>query len=427
MRFYRHPNGPWINFAMVLASMSLCHIDRLRLGTMGDTSLDYSGTLMIATIKLSSFGFNVMDGRRDTSELTPYNKKMKILQYPTLTEFFGWMFFFGGVLVGPTCEYMDYIRFTYGRPLSPSTEKHVRQPSSTWKPTIRLLGQSLLFIIILVTYSPKYDAMAVLEPSWKSLSFYQRLWFLQMAAFTARCKYYAVWLMAEGACVLCGFGFNGYDSKGEARWDRLSNIRVVSCETAQSLKQLGEAWNIGANRWLRHYVYLRVTPPNKKAGSKSAFLTYAVSATWHGFYPGYYIMFLSISFFQVLARKIRRSVRPLMLTPDMKSSVGIRKFVYDLAGWVATMGLINILSMSFILLHISPTVQAWSGIYFAHYWIGLLLFGFWKVSHRHLVRWQKNRAAGWPSPPRVETPMISEMAVEPATNSGTPSNSLKVE
>lgn len=57
---------------------------------------------------------------------------------------------------------------------------------------------------------------------------------------------------------------------------------------SQSIKEMIDNWNTGANRWLRYYVYMRITPPGQTGGAKSAMITYAVSALWHGFYPGYY-------------------------------------------------------------------------------------------------------------------------------------------
>jgi lysophospholipid acyltransferase len=112
--------------------------------------------------------------------------------------------------------------------------------------------------------------------------------YLQIAAFTSRCKYYVAWFLSEAACVLCGFGFNGYDSSGNVRWDRFTNIIVRKCELSQSIKEMIDHWNIGANRWLRYYVYMRITPPGQTGGALSASFTYVVSALWHGFYPGYY-------------------------------------------------------------------------------------------------------------------------------------------
>lgn len=108
--------------------------------------------------------------------------------------------------------------------------------------------------------------------------------FIQLAAFLTRCKYYFIWYLSEGASILSGFGFNGV-ADGEPQWDKLNNVNVLDCELAQSYKQLSENWNIGANHWLRHYVYLRFNPP----GSTSTTLkTYIVSSMWHGFHPGFY-------------------------------------------------------------------------------------------------------------------------------------------
>jgi lysophospholipid acyltransferase len=45
-----------------------------------------------------------------------------------------------------------------------------------------------------------------------------RLKYIQIASFCARLKYYIVWLLAEGACILSGLGFNGYDEQGNAKW-----------------------------------------------------------------------------------------------------------------------------------------------------------------------------------------------------------------
>lgn len=122
-----------------------------------------------------------------------------------------------------------------------------------------------------------------------------RLIYLQVAAFTSRCKYYVAWFLSEAACVLCGFGFNGYDTSGKVRWDRFTNIYVRKCEFSQSIKEMLDHWNIGANRWLRYYVYMRITPPGQTGGASSTLVTYAVSALWHGFYPGYYCKYANIA------------------------------------------------------------------------------------------------------------------------------------
>jgi lysophospholipid acyltransferase len=111
--------------------------------------------------------------------------------------------------------------------------------------------------------------------------------FIQLSAFLTRCKYYSIWALAEGASILAGFGYNGVDDQGREKWDLLRNVHAFKCEGAQSFKELSENWNIGANHWLRHYVYLRLVDKEGKA-STATLKTYVISSMWHGFQPGFY-------------------------------------------------------------------------------------------------------------------------------------------
>lgn len=54
---------------------------------------------------------------------------------------------------------------------------------------------------------------------------------------------------------------------------------------------------MGTNRWLRMIVYERVN-------NYATILTYALSAVWHGFYPGYYLTFASGALFTFAARTV---------------------------------------------------------------------------------------------------------------------------
>lgn len=61
-----------------------------------------------------------------------------------------------------------------------------------------------------------------------------------------------------------------------------------------------EHWNKGTNRWLRSIVYER-TQYNKLV------FTYALSALWHGFYPGYYLTFANGAFFTMVSRIVSKA------------------------------------------------------------------------------------------------------------------------
>lgn len=45
-----------------------------------------------------------------------------------------------------------------------------------------------------------------------------------------RFKYYYAWIFADAICNNSGFGFNGYDERGNARWDAASNVDLYEFE-----------------------------------------------------------------------------------------------------------------------------------------------------------------------------------------------------
>lgn len=74
------------------------------------------------------------------------------------------------------------------------------------------------------------------------------------------------------------------------------------------MREAISSWNLGTNQWLRYIVYDR-TPP-----SFSTSLTFALSAVWHGFYPGYYITFATGALMVTTARKVNYSSLSLSST-----------------------------------------------------------------------------------------------------------------
>jgi lysophospholipid acyltransferase len=132
---------------------------------------DYSGVMMLLTIKLTSFGFNVLDGRTDQTKLSGYNKRMMVTEYPTLVEYFGWIFFFGGFLVGPSSEYMDYKRFITMQVFDVKGNRRVPSP---FKATLLLLGKSLLFMAVIAFLSPYFNSPTIDSDTWRQLSFMRK-------------------------------------------------------------------------------------------------------------------------------------------------------------------------------------------------------------------------------------------------------------
>merc|ERR1712168_710160 len=85
------------------------------------------------------------------------------------------------------------------------------------------------------------------------------------------------------------------------------------------------------------------------------FLTYSLSAIWHGFYPGFYFAFYMIALCINTSRGVRYKVRPYF-----QSSAPLR-VSYDVITWFLTICCGAYASVSFFVL------DFWSCIYFYMY------------------------------------------------------------
>ena len=185
---------------------------------------------------------------------------------------------------------------------APRVRKKHRIPRSGTPAAMKAVA-GIGWIVLFLKLSGWYNADLVLGKDYMSYSLLHRIWILQMFGFTTRLKYYGVWFLTEGACILSGMGYKGVDPKtGRVNWSRLQNVNPWGIETAQNSRAYLENWNMNTNKWLRNYVYLRVTPKGKKPGFRASLATFATSAFWHGFYPGYYLSFVFAAFIQTAAK-----------------------------------------------------------------------------------------------------------------------------
>ena len=185
---------------------------------------------------------------------------------------------------------------------APPTRKKRRIPRSG-TPAMMKAITGLVWIFLFLKFSAWYTAELILGDHYLQYGFLRRVWILEMFGFTTRLKYYGVWSLTEGACILSGLGYNGLDPKTSVpRWNRLQNVNPWGIESAQNSRAYLENWNINTNNWLRNYMYLRVTPKGKKPGFRASLATFVTSAFWHGFYPGYYLAFLLAAFVQTVAK-----------------------------------------------------------------------------------------------------------------------------
>jgi len=304
------PFMPWIGFVFLMGHMSMNHIIRQNVNDPG--SVDITGAQMVMVMKLTAFCWNVQDGRLPDAELSEFQREHAVRTLPSLLDYTGYVFFFPALFAGPAFDYCDYhsyitsTMFTLPPGTDPSkappTRKKRKIPRSGTPAAIKaVIGSAWIFAFL--KFSSWYYPELLLGNDYMKYWLPRRVWWLYMLGVTTRMKYYGVWTLTEGACILSGIGYNGIDAQsGKAKWDRLTNVQPYEIETAQNTRAYLGFWNINTNHWLRNYMYLRVTPKGKKPGFRATLATFVTSAFWHGFYPGYYLAFVLAALLQTVAK-----------------------------------------------------------------------------------------------------------------------------
>ncbi|PGH06624.1 lysophospholipid acyltransferase [Blastomyces parvus] len=365
------PLMPWIAFVFLMGHMSINHISRQLADS--PSTVDITGAQMVLVMKLTAFCWNVHDGRLPQDQLSESQKYAAITKLPSLLDFAGYVFFFPSLFAGPAFDYVEYRKWIettmFDAPPGvdpakrPPTRKKRKIPRSG-RPALLKAAFGLFWIFGFLQFGRLYNVDFILSDNYLKYAFPRRVWILHMLGFTSRLKYYGVWSLTEGACILSGMGYNGFDpNTGKVSWNRLENVNPKGLETAQSPHAYLSNWNKNTNHWLKNYMYLRVTPKGKKPGFRASLATFVTSAFWHGFLPGYYFTFILGAFIQTTAKKFRRNVRPFFLTPDGSSPTPYKRF-YDILSWLTTQLALSFIAAPFVILHFKPSIHVWSSVYY---------------------------------------------------------------
>mmetsp|Transcript_39709 Transcript_39709/g.126877 ORF Transcript_39709/g.126877 Transcript_39709/m.126877 type:complete len:161 (-) Transcript_39709:26-508(-) len=141
------------------------------------------------------------------------------------------------------------------------------------------------------------------------------------------------------------------------------NVDILGVEFCHTAAALPANWNICTGRWLRHYVYERVTFKDRKPGLLQLVVTQIVSGVWHGLFPGYILFFISTAFFVHGSKVVYRFEKNL---------TGVAKHTARVLHTCFTMGTLGYLAVNFLLLDYASCIQAWSSVYYIPHFI--LLF-----------------------------------------------------
>jgi hypothetical protein len=388
-------------FLWAILYMSACHIFMMRTNYLFGR-MDFTGVQMVVTIKLSMMGYNLYDGTAGFKEIqrkiqensenkraqAKYNRRLKFAIYhlPNPLEFFSYIFCFATVIVGPAFEFETYKEAVSGayehkdNASGKTTAIQLTRASGPWLPALKKLLLGLFCIVVYVLFQPKVPIFALSEQSfydWNVLkdtvlpfldqgtlpvsgallgglaavqeagfgsfleSFFNVLGktvFVYLSLLIIRHKFYFAWKLSEGSANLCNFG---YDRETES-WDGAKTMDILGFELPTNFTSAVKSWNVRTQIWLTHYVHLRPFG--------STLTTFVVSALWHGFYPGYYLFFVSFA----VATFAERAMKTMF-----KSTLAHLSLLCSLT----TIFYANYFAASFQLYEMRGTMLFWGDVY----------------------------------------------------------------
>ncbi|CAH8491176.1 Lysophospholipid acyltransferase 1, variant 3 [Schistosoma haematobium] len=342
-----------------MAYLSSVHIHRC----MYNPRLDISAALMVQTQKLSSLAFNINDGVKLSKKGVAdqeYHKLHAVERRPRLLQLGGYLFSFHNVMIGPFSFFADYMRFIQGQEsdqLLDETDKKrfednkeaIRSAKAEkWKQMKLLLLHTILVLWSFHSFKPE----EFLSESFAKKNYFQKFIYLSIACFGFRQKFYFAWTLSCLSNLVAGFGFSGFNSEGEPEYRLATNIYFLPIELGTSTKTIIDSWNTATTRWLRECIYDRV--PKRYA----VWAVFVASAMWHGFYPGYYLVFVSAALITVTGRVCRKHLRPYFFR-----SSGLHCF-YNVLTNLGAMLCLNYLGVPFLLLTTDKVLHFWRQMHF---------------------------------------------------------------
>ena len=349
-----------IVFGTSMAQLSALHIYYMMKNWM-IWKVEVTGVMMLLTIKMTSFAFDHYDTQlkkiiisdkeiiindKETKDINDKDKEIdshndfmerieeRERKNPSILEWFGYVFFFPSFLTGPTLsfnEYMDCIQ----NPVQPDDINCAREHRQN-------AFLTSFFFLALHMIGAKFFPVKYLGKT--------RFPFIYafISMFLLKCKYYFGWTFAKSTSMASGVSE-----------DVSNNVNVLKVELGQNAREVLTNWNICSSKWLKKYIYSRMISCGWSS-SMSTFSTNVVSAFWHGFYPGYYLTFLTGGMITEIGKHIRRKVRPYF-----KNETGQKlSLIYDVTCTLNMMILVTYAAFPFQLYGFYESFNAWRELYF---------------------------------------------------------------
>lgn len=269
--------------AVAMAYLSAVHLYRLYYD-YGSTTIDITGPLMMITQKVTTLAFSLHDGmHRDASTLSATQRVEAVRRVPSPLEYFAYCLHFQSLMAGPIVLFGEYQAFVDGSNWrrAPNAATGGRAEPSPMRTVVQKMLGSTLCAFVFMKFGQVYPVRSIKDGAFVGAhSSAGKLWYVMNATMFVRFKYYHAWLMGDAICNNSGLGFNGYDARGQAKWDLCSNIDILGFEV--SVDRAGHLTGVIGLPQLTKLLYIRTSSRriSETASTAGIWLRIAGCETW---------------------------------------------------------------------------------------------------------------------------------------------------
>ncbi|KAL7716640.1 Membrane-bound O-acyltransferase (MBOAT) family protein [Entamoeba marina] len=274
----------------------------------------------------------------DSTQKSAYHKKYRISpeNFPSILEYFGYVFFFPAYFCGPCIEYITYKQFV---DMSLFEDNNRKLPSFSYK----IFFKSLLASLILFwNYNSECFGIAM------------------------------------------GFSYTGRKDN-EDTYDGFSNVDLKGFFLSTSVKVEIDSWNTYVQSFMKNHVFEAFESMGGFASENKQFLTNLTSAFWHGLYPGYYLSFGMLAIHRDVSYYFYTFIEPKVLEKYGNNSW--QWYLYYAANFFYSRFVAVYCFVPFLLLTFTASMKFFLNTYFCLHVVGVILL---IVLKQHFKKEKKN-------------------------------------
>eukprot|EP00210_Caulerpa_lentillifera_P007223 g6910.t1 len=132
-------------------------------------------------------------------------------------------------------------------------------------------------LISLVLVGMRYQHNLIFAESYIEISVVEKCFIVSLVAIWYRMRYCFAWSTMEVTSVASGFGFQGKGMIVKTNGIVAKNTDILRTEFPSRFVKIPQHWNICTGRFLRRYVFDRLTPSNGRPTLFTLLLTQTIS------------------------------------------------------------------------------------------------------------------------------------------------------